>query len=437
MYYDFSKRNSKITKSKDKEPPLDKKSKLLIFVAVIVLIVSILGGFGIAKVIQMAQSTPNPTNSNNTELIENNLNTAFLKLELREQNLVYSPLSIKNGLALLEAGAAGNTKTQIEEILGDVIILDKYANINNKLSLANAVFIQDSFKNNVLKSYSAKVNNDYNADIHYDSFADSSTIDSWVDQKTFGLIKNLNLKLNQSTKMVLANALAIQLDWLHQFDTNDTTGHEFTTATGDTIVTTTMSMTTHSEDIHYYIDNDVTTLTLPLEQAGDAKLEFVAVMPKENLSNYIDSLNLTDLKTKLESSISASTVENGVEIYIPKFKFDYELSLVRDLKYLGVTDVFDDSLADFSNMADTPLYVSDAIHKANIDFSEDGIKAAAVTAFTMKVTSALDHIVPQPVIINIDHPFLFLIRDKENGSIWFIGTVYKPNLWADDMSNYR
>ena len=438
MYYDFSKTGSKTPKVKEKQPPLDKRGKLLVISAIAVLVISILGGFGIAKLIQISQPTPEPEESSkDSEQIENNLNTAFLKLESNRQNLIYSPLSIKNGLALLEAGAAGDTKTQIEDILGDVIILDKSANIKDKLSLANAVFVRDTFKDNVLKSYSTDVKKVYNAEIIYDSFANSNNIDSWVDQKTFGLIKKLGLKINNSTKMVLANALAIQLDWLHQFDTDDTYGQSFTTATNETITATTLSMTTHADDILYYIGDNITAITLPLEQAGDAKLEFVAVMPNGDLSNYINSLDLSELSKKLDLSQTASSVKDGVELYIPKFKFDYELSFVKDLMTLGVKDAFSQTLANFSNMADTPLYVADAVHKANIDFSEEGIKAAAVTAFAMTDGSALDPYIPQPVVIKFDHPFLFLIRDKENGSIWFIGTVYQPNLWSDDVATYR
>ena len=44
---------------------------------------------------------------------------------------------------------------------------------------------------------------------------------------------------------------------------------------------------------------------------------------------------------------------------------------------------------------------------------------------------------PVYVDINIDNPFMYLIRDKANGEVWFVGTVYTPNLWADDMAEYE
>ena len=71
------------------------------------------------------------------------------------------------------------------------------------------------------------------------------------------------------------------------------------------------------------------------------------------------------------------------------------------------------------------LYVKEALHKATIDFSEDGIKAAAVTAMLAYASSAFEMDKPDDVIF--DKPFIYLISDKNTGEIWFIGTLYEPN----------
>ena len=82
------------------------------------------------------------------------------------------------------------------------------------------------------------------------------------------------------------------------------------------------------------------------------------------------------------------------------------------------------------------LYVSDALHKANIDFSEKGVKAAAVTVFAvMEATAMMEP--KQPIEVKIDKPFVFLIRDKETKEIWFVGTVYEPNPWDKDKAEYE
>ena len=127
---------------------------------------------------------------------------------------------------------------------------------------------------------------------------------------------------------------------------------------------------------------------------------------------------------------------------LPKFKFDYGLKLKEDLKKLGMLDAFENGKAEFYNIIekDGPafLYVGDAIHKANIDLSEEGIKAAAVTIFMMEGGGEGDEEIEWEYIhVYIDKPFLFIIRDVDTGDIWFTGTVYKPTLWDEVASQYE
>ena len=399
-----------------------------------------LGFFGITKL--MGQNTPGCTEKCDCpkcligEDVSKNLAASFLKLEASDKNIIYGPLSINYGLSLLRAGADGETKSEIDKVLGDVE-LSKYSNIEDKLSLANAVFIKESWSDTVLPSYINTVEQDFNAEVIYDKLQDSAPIKKWVANKTFDLIKDFDISINPDTRMVLANALAIQLDWQHKFDTEDTGGKNFYKSDGSEIIATTMNLSTSADDVKYYIDDDVTLLSLPLESVGDAALDFVAVMPSGELSNYINTLDLDAVMGNLGAAKPASTPKDGVEISIPKFKFEYSLDFVNDLKSLGINSAFDGELADFSRMSTLDnLYVSDAIHKANIDFSEEGIKAAAITVFVMNDITAIGPTPQEKVTIRIDKPFLFLIRDRNNDTIWFIGSVYEPNLWENDANDY-
>ena len=366
------------------------------------------------------------------------LNTNFLQMEVSGNNIIYSPLSIRYGLSLLEAGAAEGTKTQIENILGEED-LPVYENIPDTLSLANAVFIRASYKDEVLPAYTKKVTNDYGAEILYDSFTSAENMDNWVNSKTFGLINSVGIEPTPSLQMVLANALAIQMNWQHQFDTDDTFGMTFYQEDESEILATMMKMDTKSEDIDYYIDDSVTMLQMPLTPTEETALKFVAVMPAGNLTSYIENLSFSTIEAALQNMTPASTPQDGVKIYIPKFKFDYALNFKKDLESLGMTDAFNANTADFSKMTSKgELYVSDAVHKANIDFSEEGIKAAAITAFAMSVLAMPSEDIPQPVVINIDKPFYFMIYDSENNNtVWFSGAVYQPNLWENDQASYQ
>ncbi len=364
------------------------------------------------------------------------LNTDFLRLEKENENIIYSPLSIRYGLSLLNAGAAGSTKTEISSVLGNEE-LPKYQNITDKLSLANGVFVRDTFTSKVLPEYFDTASQKFQADIAYDSFADSTKFDTWVKDKTFNLIDKAGVKIDKSTQMVLINALAIKMDWEIPFKSEKTFGKSFYKSDNTEIEATTMHQETTNENVGYLIDDETTILRMPLEPTDSSALEFVAVMPSGSLTNYIANLKTSDLNAKIENTTPANKSKKGVEIYIPKFKFGYDLNFTEDLNKLGINKAFDPEEADFSNMAQASekLFVSDAIHSANIDFSEDGIKAAAVTAFAMTSGTAIQE--GEPVVVRIDHPFLFIIRDKKDGTIWFTGAVYQPNLWADDSASYQ
>ena len=352
--------------------------------------------------------------------------------------MVYSPLSIKYALNMLNEGAGGNTKTQIENVIGD-LNLTKYNTIDEVLSLANSVYIRDTFAEYVKENYTRTITEKYNAEVNYDPFKDATNINKWIEDKTLGIIKNMledETVQNPDNNMILINALAIDMGWENPFDASDTYGEDFYLENGDTMAATMMHKETMGDDLSYYKDNDITALTMDLQEYDNTQFEFVAIMPEGNLSDYIKTLTIEDVNTILENTKLASETSYGVDISISKFSFDYDLQLKQDLIDLGMTDAFDEILADFSNMASEKLCVGDALHKADIDFSEEGIRAAAVTVIIMK-TNAIMPDENQPEEIKIDKPFLYFIRDKQTNEIWFVGTVYEPNSWEQDVEEYR
>ena len=141
----------------------------------------------------------------------------------------------------------------------------------------------------------------------------------------------------------------------------------------------------------------------------------------------------------MKEELSKITTENNkiVIVKIPRFEFETKLDLVEDLKTMGLKEVFDPQNANLTKIGDTGLYVSDILHKAKIEFSERGIKAAAATVITVKDNAIA---MPEPkerIEITFDKPFIFIIRDKETQEVWFVGTVYDPVLWESVKDNYR
>lgn len=142
----------------------------------------------------------------------------FLKLENQKENKVYSPLSIKYGLKMLEEAAIGQSKTQISQLVGN-FDLSLYSS-NKNLSFANVLFIRDSYKSNIKESYINLLNDKYNAEIKFDIFENAENINNWINKKTYNNISNIidddsigNLDLD----FALINALAIDMEWEEKF----------------------------------------------------------------------------------------------------------------------------------------------------------------------------------------------------------------------------
>ena len=195
-----------------------------------------------------------------------------------------------------------------------------------------------------------------------------------------------------------------------------------------------------STDYYFYIDDNVKVFAKDLKTYNGTNLEYVGIMPtKENLSDYIKNTNakkINDIIIKLKT-IELNNFEKGkitkITGKVPLFKYEYDLQLKEDLQALGITDIFDATKADLSEIG-AGIYVSKAKHKANIEFSNEGIKAAAVTSFELETTSLADgigfeYLFDVPVVtidLTFDKPYMYIIRDKDTGEVWFTGTVYNP-----------
>lgn len=385
--------------------------------------------------------TINPEVVTGNEIVnQSDLTMNFLKLENEKKNMIYSPLSIKYALSMLNEGASGNTKVQIEKLLENTT-LTKYENQDKVLSLANSIYIKDNYKQVIKEDYKNTLVQKYQAEVRYDSFRNAKNVNQWIEQKTLGIIKDMikdETMQDPYTKLLLINALAIDMEWKSQFDAKDTGGGEFKLVDGSTMQATMMHKKIASDSVAYYKDNKVTALTMDLQKYGDTQLEFLAIMPNdEPLSEYVENVTIEDIDKIASQSINASKTKAGVNITIPKFAYNYNLKLKEDLKKLGMTDAFDGSLADLTKMADTELklFIGDAMHKADIQFTEKGVKAAAVTVFVTMDNAMIEQDEPEEVIIN--KPFLYVIRDKNTKEVWFVGTMYEPNSWEKDKAEYE
>lgn len=106
--------------------------------------------------------------------------------------------------------------------------------------------------------------------------------------------------------------------------------------------------------------------------------------------------------------------------YVPRFKLTEQFELTSTLSALGMPSAFDSRKANFTGMnGKRNLFISAVIHKAFVDVNEEGTEAAAATGVLIEATSL-------PPTFRADHPFVFLIRDNQTGSVLFMGRVANP-----------
>ena len=512
-----------------KEEKSKKKNKNLIVIIIIIVLLALLGAYFVLtkgnKENKKDVISNEPKKVSAYRMSGNSIedfDLAFLMLESGEKNKLYSPLSIKYALAMLSEGAKGSTKEQIDDIIGGYKS-NKYVNSNN-MSFANAVFINNTYKNKVKESYAKNLNNKYNAEVIYDDFTSANTINSWVSNKTFNLLNNiLDDKTVKDKYFFLINALAIDMEWNKKiqattndyrerynvqynhekystsipliestygkvnFNGQDVDSVEFgasinnydivSTLGRDNIKKTITDAYTDwlkdpesyeyakmsneldvdkyveefikqldsnykrvdtSTDYYFYIDDNVKAFAKDLKTYNGTTLEYVGIMPtNESLTDYIKNTNAKKINNIISNlkTIELNNFEKGkvtqITGKIPLFKYEYELQLVDDLKALGITNIFDKDKSDLSEIA-TGAYIDSAIHKANIEFSNDGIKAAAATVMGGFGSAAggFDYLFDVPVVtidLTFDKPYMYIIRDKDTGEVWFTGTVYNPS----------
>ena len=114
-----------------------------------------------------------------------------------------------------------------------------------------------------------------------------------------------------------------------------------------------------------------------------------------------------------------------VDFSVPKFKTEFSMN-IRDILYgMGMQRAFSNE-AQFGKISDNPLYIDEVIHKTFISIDESGAEAAAVTAVSMRAGAFMPREEKRATMI-LDRPFIYAIKDRKTGSIFFVGTVCNPN----------
>ncbi|VAI21034.1 unnamed protein product [Triticum turgidum subsp. durum] len=360
-------------------------------------------------------------------------------------NAVFSPVSLHVALSLLAAGAGSATRDQLVTTLGtgeveglhalaeqvvQFVLADASSAGGPHVAFANGVFVdaslllKPSFQELAVCKYKAETQS---VDFQTKAAEVATQVNSWVEKVTSGRIKDIlpSGSVDNTTKLVLANALYFKGAWTDQFDSSGTKNDYFYLPDGSSVQTPFMS----SMDDQYLSSSDgLKVLKLPYKQGGDKRQFSMYILLPEapgGLSNLAEKLSAEP--DFLERHIPRQRVALR-QFKLPKFKISFETEASDLLKCLGLQLPFSNE-ADFSEMVDSPmahgLRVSSVFHQAFVEVNEQGTEAAASTAIKMALLQARP---PSVMDFIADHPFLFLLREDISGVVLFMGHVVNPLL---------
>jgi len=379
-------------------------------------------------------------------------NTAFAfdlyqNLSQKGGNLFFSPYSISLALAMTYAGARSATEEQMAETLhfttlgqdrlhpafnalalelasrGEDPSLTKETEEGKRfqLTIANALWGQDGY--GFLPAFLDVLAENYGAGVRTADFIDAPEqarvkINRWVSDETEERIEDLLPlgSITPLTRLVLTNAIYFKATWKYRF-AKGTADDTFTLLDGSQV---TVSMMQQIAEFKYVQEKGYQAVELPY--IGDEISMIILLPAADQFGKFSRELNAKQVRDILEGMKDTKDIQMDTEeihLYMPKFEYTSEFNLKATLTDLGMPDAFVFGVADFSGMdGSRELFIGDVFHKAFISVDENGTEAGGATAVPMPCALATE--------VKLDHPFIFLIRDIETGTILFMGQVMDP-----------
>lgn len=366
----------------------------------------------------------------------------YQAIRLQPGNLLYSPYSISTALAMAYVGAKGATEEQMAKTLhfpfpqkpnkpavniADLNLHNSSSNKNTnsfKLEVANSLWGQKDYQ--FRQEYLHTITKDFATTLQrvdFTSKADNqlavSRINQWVSESTNGMIEEIISAdaIDSNTRLILANAVYFKAAWEHEFELDPPdTEFKFTLLDNNTVSFARMSIL---EEFPYTEGEGYQAIELPYK--GE-RMSMVIVLPQKGQFEEIDKkFNAQFIGQVLGGFLRPLRVA----LYMPKFKYAYELGLTKILAKMGMPNAFSEGQADFSGMDGTKeLFINDIFHKAIIEVDETGTEAAAVTEITMSIGCGSP--VNPAVSMRVNRPFLYFIRDRDTNTVLFVGRVLNP-----------
>lgn len=353
-------------------------------------------------------------------------------------NVISSPGSLLIAIAMLRAGASGETAAEMDEVLGlprehrdeamNALLasLDEFDGDPGKVDeknpprtpvmhVANGLFVDRNVTTGA--AYLDILAKQYGTGVYPVDFPDEGTtkpaIDAWVNKHTGGRVKQAPATYDPSNTFSLLNALYFAAAWEAPFDPNDTSDRPFTTADGTAVNTPAMNnqlVMKYAEGKGWrgvdlpYAQGFVMRLVLPDAVAGSRPP--AAVFGADKLREIAEAFD--------------AAPRESVQIQLPRWENKCSFDLRKVLGSLGLQKALN-TTEDF-NAIQPKLAITQAAQAANITVAEQGTVAAAVT----QINAAVSGVVQPERTIHFDRPFHYQVVHAETGLPLFMGTVADP-----------
>ncbi|SDP60419.1 serpin family protein [Lentzea jiangxiensis] len=314
-------------------------------------------------------------------------------------NACWSPFSVASALALAQEAARGETRAELDGLLRGFDASD--ALDVPELAVANTLWADDDLTLDPGFPLAGSVRRT--------AFSDPSTVRKLVNtdvaETTRGLIPELlDSPPPADAAAIIVNALYLKVGWLNAFSAGETAPKPFHAPGGDVDVPT-MKVT---EKFRYARHDGWQTIVLP----ADSGVEAVVLLPDESLEQ------------PLTPAVFEAREFTRLELSLPKVDVREKLTLKSVVERLGIRRMFTRN-ADFSGLSpDERLFVDDVVHEAVLRLDEEGLEGAAATAVTFRTVSF--EIPADPVVVDVDRPFLLAVRHARSGAIYFLAQVARP-----------
>lgn len=346
----------------------------------------------------------------------------------KDSNIFTSPLAVSMALATTLSGASGSTYDQIRGALLLTSIADDDVNTSYASLLAllrtldasgadihdasslwyqNEFAVNQSFIDAGLKSFNTQVSG-----VDFSMLNAARAINEWAESSTLGKTVSMVDETKAGQSMLLMNAVSFQGTWRLPFDTARTGTAPFRTASG----LQTVPMMMQGAVFRYYSSSSFEAADL---QFGNGTYSMTIVLPRSGTS--IDAV-AGAIQEMGDGFWTGRFRDVPMQLYLPRFRIEWDHSLNDDLKALGVRDAFTGGVADFTRMSSRGRELSLDLMKQKtfVSVNEDGTEAAAVLHIPSDAGG-----VPFPLIMFVNRPFMVIVHERLTGTIIFLGKVMR------------